>query len=192
MVAVEVDDSMSSRSKLEHESTHKTWSASQQGPGLWFILTQDVQALLSGRDGTEVIGPLDSTTVIDKIEGGEIDTDSSMISFSPLGFDTPFWEPISLDKVIELYKIARNEARVTLLNSPDMATNAIPTKGSINGAELAELLPPQTNGAALEERLSPTDGAELAELLPPQTILPHGSSAAAPRSPRDGALQTVS
>ena len=125
--------------------------------------------MLSGRDGTKMIGPLDSTTVIDKIEGGEIDTDSSMISFSPLGFDTSLWEPISLDKVIELYKIARNEARVTLLNSPGMATNAIPTKGSINGAELAELLPPQTNGAALEERLSPTDGAELAELLPPQT-----------------------
>ena len=101
--------------------------------------------MLSGRDSTKMIGPLDSTTVIDKIEGGEIDTDSSMISFSPLGFDTPLWEPISLDKVIELYKIARNEARVTLLNSPGMATNAIPTKGSINGAELAELLPPQTN-----------------------------------------------
>ena len=168
MVCGSDDDSKSSGSKLEHESTHKTWPASQQGPGLWFILTQDVQAMLSGRDGTKMIGPLDSTTVIDKIEGGEIDTDSSMISFSPLGFDTSLWEPISLDKVIELYKIARNEARVTLLNSPGMATNAIPTKGSINGAELAELLPPQTNGAALEERLSPTDGAELAELLPPK------------------------
>ena len=69
--------------------------------------------MLSGRDGTKMIGPLDSTTVIDKIEGGEIDTDSSMISFSPLGFDTPLWEPISLDKVIELYKIALPDADST-------------------------------------------------------------------------------
>ena len=167
MVRGSDDDSKSSGSKLEHESTHKTWPASQQGPGLWFILTQDVQAMLSGRDGTKMIGPLDSTTVIDKIEGGEIDTDSSMISFSPLGFDTPLWEPISLDKVIELYKIARNEARVTLLNSPGMATNAIPTKGSINGAELAELLPPQTNDSTNVPKMGPTNIPEMGPINVP-------------------------
>ena len=41
--------------------------------------------MLTGRDGTKIIGPFDAATVIDMLDSGDIDKDSSLISYSPDG-----------------------------------------------------------------------------------------------------------
>ena len=76
--------------------------------------------MLTGRDGTKIIGPFDAATVIDMVENGSIDKDSSLISYRycPIGFAVPFWEPFTSDKELELHKAARNEARVAPMILP--------------------------------------------------------------------------
>ena len=51
----------------------------------WKIILQDGDTMRTGHDGTQIIGPMDSNTVIEKIENGEIDTDSSLIALCPRG-----------------------------------------------------------------------------------------------------------
>lgn len=70
--------------------------------------------MLTGRDGTKIIGPFDAATVIDMLDNGDIDKDSSLISYSPDGF----WEAITPDKELEIYKSARGQARVAPLTLP--------------------------------------------------------------------------
>ena len=64
-----------------------------------------------GRDGTKIIGPLDAATVIDMLESGAIDKDSSLISNYPDGF----WEEFTADKELALHKTIRGQARVAPL-----------------------------------------------------------------------------
>jgi hypothetical protein len=91
-------------------------TASAGGPGhqTFKILLQDHNTMLTGRDGTKIIGPFDAATVIDMLDNGDIDKDSSLISYSPDGF----WEAITPDKELEIYKSARGQARVAPLTLP--------------------------------------------------------------------------
>ena len=77
-------------------------TASAGGPGhhTYKILLQDGNTTLKGRDGTKIIGPFDAATVIDMLDSGDIDKDSSLISYNPDGF----WEAITQDKELEIYK----------------------------------------------------------------------------------------
>jgi len=103
---------------LPHQTTTPDGGSAQ-----WKIMIQDEATMRTGRDGTQVIGPLKSADIIDMIEDGNLDTDSSLISYCPIGFDTAFWEPFSHDKLFELYKIARSEASVKTLVLPTSETN---------------------------------------------------------------------
>jgi hypothetical protein len=105
---------------LPHQTTTPDGGSAQ-----WKIMIQDETTMRTGRDGTQVIGPLKSADIIDMIEDGNLDTDSSLISYCPIGFDTAleFWEPFSHDKLFELYKIARSEASVKTLVLPTSETN---------------------------------------------------------------------
>ena len=91
-------------------------TASAGGPGhhTYKILLQDGNTMLKGRDGTKIIGPFDAATVIDMLNSGDIDKDSSLISYNPDGF----WEAITQDKELEIYKSARGQARVAPLILP--------------------------------------------------------------------------
>ena len=99
---------------------YSSTTASAGGPGhlSWKILQQDHNTMLTGRDGTKIIGPFDAATVIDMVENGSIDKDSSLISYCPPGFAMPFWEPFTSDKELELHKAARNQARVAPMILP--------------------------------------------------------------------------
>ena len=87
----------------------------------WKILLKDLPTMLAGRDGTEIIGPFDAATVIDMVENGSIDKDSSFISFCP---DPAFislsgsHSPQAAGKELELHKLARSQARVAPLVLP--------------------------------------------------------------------------
>ena len=67
-----------------------------------------------GRDGTKIIGPFDAATVIDMLESGAIDKDSSLISNYP----DDFWEVFTPDKELALHKAVRSQARVAPLVLP--------------------------------------------------------------------------
>ena len=113
----------------------QTTSSRPDSAAQWKILTQDGETMRMGRDGTQVIGPIDSGTLIDKIENGEIDTDSSLIAFCPRGFDTAFWEPFSQEKVLELYNnnSSNNNSNYNdSTNVPEMGPTNIPEMGPIN------------------------------------------------------------
>ena len=84
----------------------------------WKILQQDLPTMLAGRDGTKIIGPFDAATVIDMVENGSIDKDSSFISYCPPNFSRPFWEPFTAGKELELHKEARSHVRVAPLVLP--------------------------------------------------------------------------
>ena len=90
-----------------------TW----RGPGhpTFKILVQDATIMMSGgRDGTKIIGPFDAATVIDMLESGAIDKDSSLISNYP----DDFWEVFTPDKELALHKAVRSQARVAPLILP--------------------------------------------------------------------------
>ena len=71
--------------------------------------------MMSGsRDGTKIVGPLDAATVIDMLESGAIDKESSLISNYPDGF----WEEFTPDKELTLHKAVRSQARVEPLFLP--------------------------------------------------------------------------
>jgi hypothetical protein len=84
----------------------------------WKILLQDLPTMLEGRNGTKTIGPFGAATVIDMIENGTIDKDSSLISFCCDGLHETFWEPFTPGKELELHKSARNQAHVAPLVLP--------------------------------------------------------------------------
>ena len=87
------------------------------GPGhpTFKILVQDATVMMSGgRDGTKIIGPFDAATVIDMLESGAIDKDSSLISNYP----DDFWEVFTPDKELALHKAVRSQARVAPLVLP--------------------------------------------------------------------------
>ena len=67
-----------------------------------------------GRDGTKIMGPFDAATVIDMLESGAIDKDSSLISNYP----DDFWEVFTPDKELALHKAVRSQARVSPLVLP--------------------------------------------------------------------------
>ena len=117
---------------------HQTTSSRPESVAQWKILLQDGDTMRMERDGTQVIGPIDSGTLIDKIENGEIDTDSSLIAFCPRGFDTAFWEPFSQEKVLELYNNNNNNStnvpEMGPTNIPEMGPINVPTMGSTTGA----------------------------------------------------------
>ena len=74
--------------------------------------------MLAGRNGTKIISPFGAATVVDMVENGIIDKDSSLISFCCDGFHETFWEPFTSDKGLKLHKSARNQARVVPLVLP--------------------------------------------------------------------------
>ena len=67
-----------------------------------------------GRDGTKIMGPFDAATVIDMLESGAIDKDSSFISNYP----DDFWEVFTPDKELALHKAVRSQARVAPMVLP--------------------------------------------------------------------------
>ena len=83
----------------------------------------------------------ETADIIDKIEKGEIDTDSSLISFCPRGFDTPFWEPFSQEKVLEL----NNN------NNNNNSTN-VPKMGSINVSEVGLMTGAASDGPGQKKK----------------------------------------
>ena len=85
--------------------------------------------MLTGRDGTKIIGPFDAATVIDMLDSGDIDKDSSLISYSPDGF----WEAITPDKELEIYKSARGQARVAPLTLPAQEPEEDTVRGTHRG-----------------------------------------------------------
>ena len=72
--------------------------------GSWKILVQNEDTMKSGQDGQRILGSLDASKVLDMINNGEIDRDSSLISFSPPGFFKDFWEPFTAEKEVQLYR----------------------------------------------------------------------------------------
>ena len=83
----------------------------------------------------------ETADIIDKIEKGEIDTDSSLISFCPRGFDTPFLEPFSQEKVLEL----NNN------NNNNNSTN-VPKMGSINVSEVGLMTGAASDGPGQKKK----------------------------------------
>ena len=66
--------------------------------GTWKILVQNVDTMKSGQDGQKIFDSLEASEVLDMINNGEVDRDSSLISFSPAGFYQDFWEPFTVEK----------------------------------------------------------------------------------------------
>ena len=97
--------------------------------GSWKILVQNGDTMRSGQNGQKVLGSLEASKVLDMINSGEVDRDSSLISFSPAGFYKDFWEPFTAEKEVQLYRSLRSEANVTPMRQleTDPETDPMPT-----------------------------------------------------------------
>ena len=87
--------------------------------GSWKILMQDTTAMMSGRNGTTILGPLGAAEMLNMINTGGVDRDTSLISFSPLGFDTSFWEPFTDEKELQIYRSLQSGADTTPMRGPE-------------------------------------------------------------------------
>ena len=81
------------------------------------------------QDGQKILGSLETSKVLDMISNGEVDRDSSLISYSPSGFFQDFWMPFTVEKELELYRSLRSEASVTPMRplETDYKTDQKPT-----------------------------------------------------------------
>ena len=97
--------------------------------GTWKILVQNADTMMSGQDGQKILGSLETSKVLDMISNGEVDRDSSLISYSPSGFFQDFWMPFTVEKELELYRSLRSEASVTPMRplETDYKTDQKPT-----------------------------------------------------------------
>ena len=97
--------------------------------GTWKILVQNADTMMSGQDGQKILGSLETSKVLDMISNGEVDRDSSLISFSPSGFFQDFWMPFTVEKELELYRSLRSETNVTPMRplETDYKTDPKPT-----------------------------------------------------------------
>ena len=71
------------------QSTTTASSGEPEHPS-WRIFLQDSPTMLAGRNGTKIISPFGAATVVDMVENGIIDKDSSLISFCCDGFHETF------------------------------------------------------------------------------------------------------
>ena len=91
--------------------------------GTWKILVQNVDTMKSGQDGQKIFDSLEASEVLDMINNGEVDRDSSLISFSPAGFYQDFWEPFTVEKEVQLHRSLRSGVNVTPMPMRQLETN---------------------------------------------------------------------
>ena len=107
----------------------------------------------------------ETADIIDKIEKGEIDTDSSLISFCPRGFDTPFLEPFSQEKVLELNNNNNNNNNNNSTNVPEMGPTNVPKMGSINVSEVGLMTGAASDGPGQKKKTNKQKKTKMTRMM---------------------------